>query len=136
MPAELAEQGQALGYTALAITDHDSLSGAMEFAQACAAVGVQPITGVELSIAGPRPETAPRHLTLLAEDELGYASLCRLITLAHRRTRAWVPGMTHRPSEDPRPPLLDFAALDGHTTGTHRAQRLSLERARPPARAR
>ena len=62
MPAELAEQGQALGYTALAITDHDSLSGAMEFAQACAAVGVQPITGVELSIAGPRPEDAPRHL--------------------------------------------------------------------------
>ena len=39
-----------LGYRALAITDHDGLHGAMEFAQACAAAGVQPITGVELTL--------------------------------------------------------------------------------------
>ena len=81
LPEELAAQAAELGYSALAITDHDGLHGAMEFAQACAANGVRPITGVELSL-------TTGHLTLLAEHEQGYANLCRLITLAHRNTRA------------------------------------------------
>ncbi|MBI4505992.1 MAG: PHP domain-containing protein, partial [Chloroflexi bacterium] len=36
-PDELATRAAALGYRALAVTDHDGLYGAMEFAQACAA---------------------------------------------------------------------------------------------------
>ena len=35
LPEELAVQAAELGYPALAITDHDGLYGAMEFAQAC-----------------------------------------------------------------------------------------------------
>ena len=50
-PEELALRAAELGYRALAITDHDGLHGAMAFAQACAAAGVQPITGVELTLA-------------------------------------------------------------------------------------
>ena len=46
--------------------------------------------------------SGPVHLTLLAEDEQGYANLCRLITLAHRNTRSWEPGATHIPADDPR----------------------------------
>src|SRR2546423_2901157 len=100
-----------LGYQALAITDHDGLYGAMEFAQACAAVGVQPITGVELTL------VHGFHLTLLAEHEQGYANLCRLITLAHRHTRAWEPGAKHLPAADPRPASVDPADFQGLTDG-------------------
>src|SRR5919202_5224627 len=79
LPEELALQAAELGYTALAITDHDGLHGAMAFAQACAAAGVQPITGVELTLQAPEPDRPPSHLTLLAENEHGYGNLCRLI---------------------------------------------------------
>src|SRR5919202_887958 len=101
LPEELAASAARLGYTALAITDHDGLYGAMEFAQACSAVGIQPITGVELSLAAGfvDPTAGPVHLTLLAETERGYANLCRLITLAHQHTRAWALGATHRPTD-------------------------------------
>lgn len=128
LPEEFAAAAARLGYRALAITDHDGLHGAMEFAQACAAVGVRPITGVELTLAHgllddndeddqDSDAAEPVHLTLLAETEQGYANLCRLITLAHRRTRAWEPGASHTPAQDPRPPALDPADLPSHTRG-------------------
>jgi error-prone DNA polymerase len=120
-PEELALTAAELGYRALAITDHDGLHGAMAFAQACAAVGVQPITGVELTLShgllDMSGERGHVHLTLLAECERGYANLCRLITLAHRHTRAWEPGATHLPANDPRPASLDPAEFIGLTQG-------------------
>ncbi len=119
VPEELANHAASLGYSALAITDHDGLYGAMQFAQACSSVGVQPITGVELTLLHGLldPHSGPVHLTLLAENEQGYANLCRLITLAHKRTRAWEPAATHLPAEDPRPPALDPADLAAHASG-------------------
>src|SRR2546425_12810673 len=119
LPEELALRAADLGYRALAITDHDGLHGAMEFAQACAAAGVQPIVGVELTLAHGLVDerSGPVHLTLLAEREQGYANLCRLITLAHKRTRSWEPSATHLPAEDPRPAALDPADLAQHTSG-------------------
>src|SRR5258708_34836703 len=110
LPEEHAARAADLGYRALAITDHDGLYGAMEFAQACATAGVQPIIGVELTLPS-------GHLTVLAETERGYANLCRLITLAHRNTRAWEPGATHRLSDDPQKPLLEFDVLAQHREG-------------------
>lgn len=122
LPEELALEAARLGYRALAITDHDGLHGAMEFAQACAAADIQPITGVELTLTHglldvDETSSGPVHLTLLAEDEHGYANLCRLITLAQRNTRSWEPGATHIPAEDPRPASLDPADFDGLTDG-------------------
>ncbi|MCA1644274.1 MAG: error-prone DNA polymerase [Chloroflexi bacterium] len=119
LPEEIALQASTLGYRALAITDHDGLYGAMEFAQACAAADIQPITGVELTLShGLLDESGgPVHLTLLAEDEQGYANLCRLITEAHRNTRSWEPGATHIPADDPRPASLDPAHFEGLTDG-------------------
>jgi error-prone DNA polymerase len=119
LPEELAPRAADLGYRALAITDHDGLHGAMEFAQACAAANVQPIVGVELTLAHGLVDDrgGPVHLTLLAEREQGYANLCRLITLAHKRTRAWEPDATHPPAGDPRPPALDPSDLARHTAG-------------------
>src|SRR5918912_1005037 len=119
LPEEFALRAADLGYRALAITDHDGVHGAMEFAQACSAAGVQPIVGVELTLARGLVDDrgGPVHLTLLAEREQGYANLCRLITLAHKRTRSWEPAATHLPAEDPRPPALDPADLARHTDG-------------------
>src|SRR5439155_9536984 len=106
LPEELALCAADLGYRALAITDHDGLHGAMEFAQACAAAGVQPIVGVELTLRhGLLDErSGPVHLTLLAETDRGYANLCRLVSEAH--------------CESPREAVaLDPALLGRHAEG-------------------
>ncbi|MHB1810217.1 MAG: DNA polymerase III subunit alpha, partial [Solirubrobacteraceae bacterium] len=91
LPEELIQRGCQLGYSALALTDHDSLSGAMEHAIAARAIGLDAIHGAEITIEPPdgagRQDAGPRHVTLLVEDRAGWRSLCRLITLAHAHTR-------------------------------------------------
>ena len=67
-----------LGYRFLALTDHDNLCGAMEFAHACRAVGVKPISGCELTVRSADGERG--HLTLLAASAKGWSNLCRAVT--------------------------------------------------------
>ncbi|MDX6653738.1 MAG: error-prone polymerase, partial [Solirubrobacterales bacterium] len=89
-PLELAGAAVALGYPALALTDHDGLWGSMEFAHCAKGLGLRPITGAELTVRLPGDEDAGpgfAHLTLLAEDGDGYRNLCRLLTAAHAHTR-------------------------------------------------
>jgi error-prone DNA polymerase len=90
-PLELAAAAEAHGYAALALTDHDGLWGAREFAEACRGLAVRGITGAELTVRVGRPVLPPpgsyAHITLLAEDAAGYRNLCRLLTLAHAHTR-------------------------------------------------
>ncbi|MEZ4531980.1 MAG: error-prone DNA polymerase [Thermomicrobiales bacterium] len=78
LPEEMIARAKELGYRALAVTDHDGVYGAMEFAKAADAAGIFPITGAEMTL------TDETHLTLLAENYTGYANLCQLITEAHR----------------------------------------------------
>lgn len=70
-------QARKLGYKALAVTDHDNLAGAMEFARAAHAWDIRPITGAEVTLSD------GHHLTLLAESQRGYANLSRLLTQAN-----------------------------------------------------
>jgi error-prone DNA polymerase len=93
-PLELAGAAAALGYPALALTDHDGIWGSMEFAHCAAGLGLRPITGAELTLRVDGPKSpdildfsAHQHLTLLVEDEVGYRNLCRLLTAAHAHTR-------------------------------------------------
>jgi error-prone DNA polymerase len=109
-PVELAAAAAEHGRRALAITDHDGLWGAMEFAHACRGVGVRPITGVELTIEEPGPQDDRFHLTLLAEDATGYRNLCHLVTEAHRGTRP-------RPDREPLPPSVALAELERRAEG-------------------
>src|ERR671924_1111611 len=81
LPEELAVRAAELGYSALALTDHDGVYGSLEFAYAAKAVGVKPITGAEVALAD------GAHLTLLVETPRGYANLCRLLTAAHAHER-------------------------------------------------
>ncbi len=82
-PAELAQAAARLEMPALALTDHNRLSGAIEFYDACAQQGLQPLLGLEAD-ALPPPEldayagAGAAPLTLLALDLSGWASLCRL----------------------------------------------------------
>ncbi len=90
LPHELARSAGERGHTALALTDHNSLSGSMEFAQSVADHGVRAIHGAEIDVitdaAGGQRDRS-RHLTLLVCDERGWSNLCRIITLAHAHTR-------------------------------------------------
>ena len=101
-PLELVLQAKRLGYPALALTDHDNLAGAMQFAQAAKAWNLRSITGAEITLISadrtppvetggtvpklrdssrrPSPE---HHLTLLAETPRGYANLSRLLSRAN-----------------------------------------------------
>jgi len=79
---ELIDRALQLGYTALAVTDHDNLYGAMEFAKAAHERGLKPITGAEVTLR-PGDDGPSSHLTLLAMDITGYRNLCRLLSRAY-----------------------------------------------------
>ena len=98
-PEELAARAAELGYTALALTDHDGIYGSLEYAHAAKHFGLKPITGAELTLDG------GSHVTLLVESPQGYANLCRLITYAHARTRP-------KEGRDPLPPSLEPRRLE------------------------
>jgi DNA polymerase-3 subunit alpha len=64
---------------AVAITDTANLFGALEFSQACAAKGVQPIIGCQLALSRQdNPRLPPEPVVLLAQDAAGLANLQRL----------------------------------------------------------
>lgn len=81
-PRALAGKAAALGCPALALTDRHSLTGAIEFYDACRKCGVKPVLGLEVLVAQPPDlSTLPAGvLVLLALDLEGWASLCRLAT--------------------------------------------------------
>jgi error-prone DNA polymerase len=106
LPDELVAAALELGYEALALTDHNSVSGSMEFAVAARALGLRPIHGAEVDLDEPDDSRAAhsseagsragrkreRHLTLLVEDARGWSNLCRILTRAHAHTREKRPG--------------------------------------------
>ena len=49
-PAELVQAAQANGMPALGLTDHNLLTGAVEFAEACKAASIRPIIGLEINL--------------------------------------------------------------------------------------
>src|SRR3954453_10400102 len=93
MPDELVPRALELGHRAVALTDHNSLSGAMEFAQYAKALGLRALHGAEVDL------DDDRHLTLLVRDARGWRNLCRLLTRAHAHTREpGRPGWIGEPS--------------------------------------
>ncbi len=81
LPDELVPSALELGHQALALTDHDTVSGSMEFAVCARALGLRPIHGAEIDL------DDGRHLTLLVEDARGWSNLCQILTRAHAHTR-------------------------------------------------
>jgi DNA polymerase-3 subunit alpha len=89
--AEVAARAKALGMPAVAMTDHGNLYGAISFYKACQEAGVKPILGCEIYLAPEsmerREEIAGRkracHLTLLAENNIGWINLQKLVSKGH-----------------------------------------------------
>lgn len=78
------------GQTAIALTDHGVMYGAIDFYTACKKNGIKPIIGVEAYVANrtrfqkePQIDNKRYHLTLLAKDLTGYQNLIKLTTSAH-----------------------------------------------------
>ena len=107
-PKAIAAHAARLCFPAAALVDRNGLYAAMPFGEACFKAGVQPIVGAMLGVSRPA-DIGPRGkldwLVLLAQDEAGYANLCKLVSQAH----------LDRPiAEEPH---VAFDALGGATDG-------------------
>ena len=86
---ELVQRAKDLGMSALGMTDHGALYGAVGFYSACVEAGIKPVIGCELYVAsGSRTERrvgdkSPSHLTVLARNNTGYKNLIQLVSKAH-----------------------------------------------------
>lgn len=99
----LAKLANGYAMPALALTDHGNLFGAVQFFSAMKTAGVKPLIGYEAYVAPQsrkdRQSTrgirdAAYHLTLLAENDTGYANLRKLASLAY------LEGFYYRPRID------------------------------------
>lgn len=97
---DLVDRAKAHGMKALALTDHGSMYGAVEFYKACKKAGIKPIIGVEAYIAERTRHDKESgidgkryHLTLLAKNDKGYKNLMQLVTKANLEGYYYKPRM-------------------------------------------
>jgi DNA polymerase III subunit alpha len=102
----LAARAAELEMAAVALTDHGSLAGAVELVRETGKVGVKPLIGCELYVAEDRraQRKGYAHLTLLAEDNTGYANLIKLASAGY------LEGYYYKPR-------VDWELLERHSQG-------------------
>jgi DNA polymerase-3 subunit alpha len=97
---DLAAQVSRLGMSAVAVTDHGNVFGAFQFHRAAIDAGIKPIIGCEVYVApGDHRDRTPvpgrrrpyDHLVLLAENNLGYSNLVKLVSAGY------LEGFYHKP---------------------------------------
>ena len=97
---QLIQRTKELGMEALAITDHGSLYGIIQFYLQAREAGIKPILGCELYVApGERSsrtlaDKSPYHLIVLARNEVGYHNLLEL------SSRGFLEGFYYKPRVD------------------------------------
>jgi DNA polymerase-3 subunit alpha len=109
---ELAKHAKAMGMSAMAITDHGAMFGAVGWAAACKKAGIKPIIGCESYVAlGSRLEksgggiaNAYNHLGMIATTNEGYHNLAKLSSIGYTE------GFYHRPR-------IDKEVLASHSKG-------------------
>src|SRR5512139_3481758 len=84
-PQELVERAQALGYSALALTDECSLAGVVRAHDEARERGFHLVIGSEMRLHRPHSGEPHAHLVLLAQSRRGYGNLSHWITVARRR---------------------------------------------------
>src|SRR5690606_26759927 len=100
--SKLVARVKELGMTAVAMTDHGNMFGAIEFYTKAKAAGIKPILGIEAYVApGDRTHKQATgiadggfHLVLLAENEIGWRNLLKL------SSDAYVNGFYYKPRMD------------------------------------
>src|SRR6267378_145651 len=95
----MVKRAAELKMPALALTDHGSLFGAIEFYQEARKAGVKPILGMEAYVTRgarqDRTRDTSHHLVLLARDEEGFRNLMRLSSLAFLEGFYYKPRVDH-----------------------------------------
>ncbi|MBC2715002.1 MAG: DNA polymerase III subunit alpha [Desulfobacteraceae bacterium] len=107
----LLQRAKAEGMTAVAITDHGTMFGVLDFYEKALEAGIKPVIGCECYVAPrtlhdktPMDHKGVSHLVLLAENQVGYQNLCELAT------KASLEGFYHRPR-------IDKYILEQHSQG-------------------
>ncbi len=108
---KLLDRAKELGQTAMAITDHGNMYGVIEFYEAALDRGIKPILGCEVYVAARSRfdkvheyDSSSYHLILLAENEVGYHNLMKLVSIG------FVDGYYYRPR-------IDMEVLREHSEG-------------------
>lgn len=99
---ELMDYVKETGMEAVAITDHGTMSGTIEFYKTAGANEIKPIIGMETYVAprryvdrDPSKDKTPFHLILLAMNEKGYENLMRLSSIANLEGFYYKPRVDH-----------------------------------------
>ncbi len=108
---ELIAAAKEDGQTAIGITDHGNLYGALEFYKQCGEEGITPVIGTEAYFENgsrfdrpKRSEMETFHLTLLAENNVGYKNLIQV------SSQAYLDGFYYKPR-------TDWELLESHSEG-------------------
>ncbi len=109
---EIPERARECGHTAVALTDHGAMYGAVAFYTACREAGIKPIIGCEVYVApgsrfdknAVRGERSGFHLVLLCKNETGYRNLMYLVS------KGFIEGFYSKPR-------VDLELLAAHTEG-------------------
>lgn len=114
---ELVDRVKSLGMTSVAITDHGTMSGAIEFYKAAKDAGVKPIIGIETYVAArsrfdrdPAKDKARYHLILLATNEIGYKNLMILSSKANLEGMYYKPRIDHELLEEYNEGIIALSA--------------------------
>ncbi len=99
---KLVKRAKELEMPALAITDHGTMFGVVEFYNAAREAGIKPIIGVETYMAARRMsdrdsklDKKSSHLLLLAENETGYKNLLKITSAAQMDGFYYYPRIDH-----------------------------------------
>ncbi len=99
---DLVNMVKEMGMEAVAVTDHGTMSGALEFYKAATEVDIKPILGQEFYVAtrsrhdrDPAKDKARYHLTVLAMNNQGYQNLMQLSTIANLEGMYYKPRIDH-----------------------------------------
>lgn len=98
----MVARAKELGMPALALTDHGTMFGVLEFFNATRKAGIKPIVGVEAYMAArgmedrdPQLDKRSSHLLLLAENETGYRNLLQIASAAQLQGFYYYPRVDH-----------------------------------------
>ena len=120
----LMDKVKEMGMESVAITDHGTMSGAIEFYKAAKDADVKPIIGMETYVASrshtdrdPQKDKARYHLILLAMNETGYKNLMQLSTIANLQGYYYKPRIDHELLEQYNEGLIVLSACAGSELG-------------------
>ena len=121
---DLVAQVKEMGMEAVAITDHGTMSGAVEFYKAANDAGIKPIIGQEFYIAArsrhdrdPAKDKSRCHLTVLAMNDQGYHNLMKLSSIANLEGVYYKPRIDHEVIEQYNEGLIVLSGCAGGEVG-------------------